>query len=268
MDYIIYIFIFLFGTIIGSFINCLIYRLHENKTLGGRSFCPKCKHKIAWYDNLPVISFLFLKAKCRHCKQKISWQYPIVEFITGVLFLIVFIINCKLNIINCLQIINYKLQIEILRDFLIISIMIVIFLYDLKYYLILDKVTLPAILVFSAINLFLGMSWQNMLISGIIGGSFFLIQFVVSKGKWIGGGDIRLGVLMGVILGWPMVILAIFLAYIIGSVISVGLVVGGKKKWGSQVPLGIFLTVATVITLFWGQIIWDWYWHSAIFNIL
>ncbi|MEA3449548.1 MAG: prepilin peptidase [Patescibacteria group bacterium] len=263
MIYFTYIFIFILGTIIGSFINCLIYRLHEKKSMGGRSFCPKCKHQIAWYDNIPVLSFVFLKAKCRYCKQKISWQYPVVELVTGILFLIIFILNYKTSLI-----LNTQYLILLLRNWFIIAIMTIIFLYDLKYYLILDKITLPSIMIFSAINLYLGMNWQNLLISAIIGGSFFLIQFVVSKGRWIGGGDIRLGVLMGVILGWPMVILAIFIAYISGSVVSVGLIITGKKQWGSQVPLGIFLTTATIIVLFWGEIIWNWYWHSVIFNIL
>jgi leader peptidase (prepilin peptidase)/N-methyltransferase len=265
MIYLFYIFTFLLGTIIGSFINCLIYRLHENKTLGGRSFCPKCKHQIAWYDNIPVLSWVILRAKCRYCKKPISIQYPIVELTTGLLFALSYELPYVAEAMQGTQVTSYEINLFLFRDFLIISFMIVIFLYDLKYYLILDRITLPAIILFTAINLYLGMNWQNLLISGIIGGSFFLIQFLISRGKWIGGGDIRLGVLMGVILGWPMLMLAIFLAYIIGSVISVGLILGGKKKWSSKVPLGIFLTTATVITLFWGEVIWNWYWNSLVF---
>ncbi len=153
MSYLIYIFIFLLGLIIGSFINCLIYRMHEGKTIGGRSFCPKCKHQIAWYDNIPVLSWILLKAKCRHCKQKISWQYPVVEFIVGMLFVVSFYINIQYSILNIHSMFNVQYSIQLFRDFLVISVMIVIFLYDLKYYLILDKVTLPSIIVFSAINL-------------------------------------------------------------------------------------------------------------------
>ena len=98
-----------------------------------------------------------------------------------------------------------------------------------------------------------------MLISGIIGGSFFLIQFLISRGKWIGGGDIRLGLLMGLALGWPMVLVAILLAYLIGSLVGIGLILYKKKQWSSQIPLGIFLSTATVIALFWGQGILNWY---------
>ena len=107
MAYLILFFIFLFGLVIGSFLNCLIYRLREGKSMLGRSFCPKCKQQIAWYDNIPVLSFILLRGRCRHCGKKISIQYPAVEFITGVLFVVAFILDCKLNIINCLQIANY-----------------------------------------------------------------------------------------------------------------------------------------------------------------
>jgi prepilin signal peptidase PulO-like enzyme (type II secretory pathway) len=137
--------------------------------------------------------------------------------------------------------------------------LIFIFIYDLKYYLILDIITLPACLIVFILNLFLGFNLVNLLISGIIGGSFFLLQFLVSKGKWIGGGDIRLGLLIGVSLAWPMSIFAIFLAYILGSIIAIPLLISKKKKLKSEIPLGVFLSTATIITLFWGEQILSWY---------
>ena len=137
--------------------------------------------------------------------------------------------------------------------------MIVIFIYDLRWFLILDKVTLPACILVFLFSCILGANWLNLLISGIIGGSFFFIQFALSRGKWIGGGDIRLGLLMGLALGWPMVMVAIFLAYFIGSFAGIGLIISGKKKWGSKIPLGVFLSTATIITLFWGEQILNWY---------
>ena len=277
MPYLILSFIFLFGLCIGSFLNCLIYRLHEGKSLGGRSFCPKCKHQIAWYDNIPVLSFVLLRGKCRHCSGTISWQYPVVELITGVLFVIAFGINFhpfgyeQFSIFNFQTISNFQFPISnilisqypsiltLLFDWFLISIMTIIFIYDLKWYLILDIITLPACAVVIILNLLIGMSWQNMLISGIIGGSFFLLQFLISRGKWIGGGDIRLGLLMGLSLGWPLILVALFLAYIIGSVVGVYLIFTKKKEFGSQIPLGIFLSVASIITLFWGNGLLAWY---------
>ncbi len=264
MFYLIIIFVFLFGLIIGSFLNCLIWRLHKDEGILNRSYCPKCKKQIAWYDNIPVLSFLLLGGKCRHCKQKISRQYPMVELATGVLFVIAFIYNFQFPISNFQTIsklfISYFLLLT-LKDWFLIAVMIIIFIYDLRWYLILDIITLPACIIVFILNLFLGFDWINLLISGIIGGSFFLIQFIISRGKWIGGGDIRLGLLVGLALGWPNVIVAIFLAYFIGSLIGIGLLVTGKKKWGSKLPLGVFLSVATVVVLFWGEGIVGWYFN-------
>jgi leader peptidase (prepilin peptidase) / N-methyltransferase len=272
---IIIIFVFIFGLMIGSFLNCLIWRLHEGIPLTPfikkskewkRSYCPKCRKQIDWYDNMPILSFILLKGRCRHCGKTISWQYPIVELATGVLFVIAFYLNYELRIMNNGSIIHDSLFIiQLLRDWFLISVMIVVFIYDLRWYQILDVVTLPACLVILAMNLLLGFSLWNLLISGIIGGSFFLIQFLISRGKWIGGGDIRLGLLMGLGLGWPLVLPAIIISYFIGSIVGIGLIVAGKKQWGSEVPLGIFLAIGTIISLFWQAQILSWYGNIIVF---
>jgi len=264
-------FIFIFGAIIGSFLNCLIFRLHTGEGMGGRSRCPKCKKQIDWYDNIPVLSFVFLRGKCRHCGKLISFQYPAVELMTGILFLYAFSHNfdpayfqlrdaslTRSAIFN-FQFLTSNFLLQTFRDWFFIAIMIIIFIYDLRWYLILDVITLPACLIVFILNIMLGYSWQGMLFSGIIGMSFFLIQFLVSKGKWIGGGDIRLGLLMGLSLGWPGILVAIMLAYFIGSIVGLGLIAFGRKKWGSEIPLGVFLSLGAVITLFWGDKILNWY---------
>lgn len=259
MFYLIITFIFIFGLLIGSFLNCLIWRLHTGEGMWNRSYCPRCRKQIAWHDNIPVLSFIILKGKCRGCHQSISWQYPTVELIIGLLFAVAFYYNYQLSIINYQLIFNLSI-LKLLRDFLLISVMTVIFIYDLRWYLILDKVTVPAFIILSGINLILGFNWQNLLLSVIIGGGFFLIQFLVSNGKWIGGGDIRLGALMGASLGYPSILTAVFIAYILGSIIGVGLIIFGKKQWGSKVPFGTFLAVASIIVLFWGDQLVNWYW--------
>ncbi|MCK5459898.1 prepilin peptidase [Candidatus Parcubacteria bacterium] len=253
-----FIYFFIFGTIIGSFLNVIIFRLRAKKQfLKGRSCCPKCKKKIIWYDNIPIVSFLILRGRCRNCKTKISFQYPLVELSTGILFVIIFFHNYQL-LFNLLTT-DYRLLITIFRDLFFVSVLIIIFVYDLKYYLILDKITFPAIIIASIFNLLLGFSLANILISAIIGGSFFLIQFLISKGRWIGGGDIRLGILMGVMLGWKMALLAIMIAYIIGAIISVILLTFKKKGLKSQIPLGTFLSAATIIVMLYGNEILEWY---------
>jgi len=261
MFYFVNLFIFIFGLCIGSFLNCLIWRLHEEKSLGGRSICPKCQHQLAWYDNIPVFSFLFLRGKCRYCQAKISIQYPVVELITALLFVVSW--NLEFGIRNqgvVVPIPDPQFLIPVIRDWLIIAVMTVIFIYDLRWYLILDKVTLPFIVIFFILNLILGFGWQGMVSAMLVGGGFFFLQFAISRGRWIGGGDIRLGVLMGSALArLDLLLLAILASYFVGSIIAVFLVIFGKKSWQSQVPLGIFLSTGTILSLFWGQEIVSWY---------
>lgn len=259
---ILYLYIFVFGLIVGSFLNCLIWRLHTGEGLWDRSHCPKCNQKIAWYDNIPVLSYLLLGAKCRHCNKNISWQYPVVELATGLLFVMSYYLNLESLITNNglnFIIHDSKFMIQQLESFFIIAVMIIIFIYDLRWYLILDKITIPSIIIIFITNLVLGVSWSIMLLAMVVGGGFFLLQFVVSRGKWIGGGDIRLGALMGVILGWPNILAALMISYVIGSVIGIGLMMFGKKKWSSEVPMGVFLTTGTLIVMFYGGKLISWY---------
>jgi len=244
--------IFLFGLIIGSFINCLIYRLKNKKSLGGRSFCPKCKKQINWYDNIPLLSYFLLRAKCRWCREKISFQYPLVELITAILFLVVFLATYNL------QLTTYNLLL-ILRNWTFTAFLIIIFLYDLKYYLIPDKISLPAMVVALIFNIFLYNIFINYLLAALIAGGFFFLQFIISKGKWIGGGDIRLGLLIGLMLGWPNVLVALTISYILGSIIGLGLIITKRATMKSQVPLGTFLSVGTLVALLWSEQIINWY---------
>jgi prepilin signal peptidase PulO-like enzyme (type II secretory pathway) len=124
----------------------------------------------------------------------------------------------------------------------------------------LDKIILPSCLIVFVFNLVLGAGWLDLVISAIIGSSFFLFQFLVSQGRWIGGGDIRLGFFMGLVLGnWQHLLVALFLAYMLGSVVGIPLILAKKKKWGEKIPFGIFLSTATLIALFWANDILSWY---------
>lgn len=254
-----FVFIFILGLIIGSFLNVVILRLHEKKKFAwSRSRCPYCKHDLKFSDLIPVLSFMFLSGKCRHCEKKISWQYPIVELVTGLLFVL-----ATYNVVGYLgfEILLYNSTVLLswLRDLIFISFLIVIFVYDLRWYLILDKVTIPAMVVAVVINLWLGFAWETLLIGMLIGLGFFALQFAVSKGKWIGGGDLRLGALMGLMLGTRGVIVALFFSYIIGAIFSLYLIATGKKGLKSQVPFGTFLAIGTLIALLWGDQVVNWY---------
>jgi leader peptidase (prepilin peptidase) / N-methyltransferase len=248
------IFLFIFGMIFGSFINCLVYRLHSEKTIMGRSFCPKCKHTLGFLDLFPMFSYIFLGAKCRYCQKKISPQYFLMELFTGIVFAFgywfYFIYNLGLE--NNILLLAFYL--------LIMIFLIIIFLYDLKYYVVLDAVVWPAIIVAFLFNfLVLGVNLSSLLIAGAIGASFFGLQFIVSKGKWIGGGDILIGLLAGFIVGWPNIILVIFIAYILGSIIGVILLSVKKKEWSSKVPFGPFLVFSVWLVMLFGDVILNWY---------
>ena len=139
--------------------------------------------------------------------------------------------------------------------------LIIIFIYDLKYYLILDQVIIPASLLAFVSNLVLGLTWWPLLLAAAVASGFFLLQYVLSRGQWIGGGDIRLGFYLGLLLGWPGILVALFLAYISGSLIGLSLIGFGRKTMKSRLPFGTFLTAASFLALLYGQPLWAWYWN-------
>jgi prepilin signal peptidase PulO-like enzyme (type II secretory pathway) len=286
INYLACIFVFIFGLCIGSFLNAVIYRLEENKNLKGRSFCPHCKHTLFWIDLFPIFSFLFLGGKCRYCHKKISIQYPLVEISTGLIFLLI------LNRFNVIPSLTGNLGtpqtlwipafagMTIFLSFLfyIASALIIIFVYDFKHYIIPDKVLFPAIVITFLFRLF-GILWipafagmtgdkvatlTNYFFAILVGAGFFFLIWLVSKGKWMGFGDVKLAVLMGILLGLPNVLVALFLAFFFGAIIGVMLMIYGKKGLKSEIPFGPFLISGTFIALFWGEQIVQWY--LRIFN--
>lgn len=256
-----YLGIFIFGTIIGSFLNVVIIRLAAGRSfISGRSCCQQCGRVLGWGDLLPLISFAFLGGRCRYCREKISWQYFGVELATGLGFVLIVWWRLLEQSMPLSEVIS--LWPVFLRDGLLFSFLIIIFVYDLRWEMILDKVAIPAIVIITALNLLLlGYSVSNVLLAGAVGGLFFWLQYVVSRGRWIGDGDIRMGVLMGVALGWPNVIIALALAYIVGAVIAIALVVSGQKKMSATIPFGTFLATATFVAALYGNQLSTWYWH-------
>jgi len=251
-------------------LNCLIYRLETGQSfLRGRSFCPECRHKLGFFDLIPILSFIILKGKCRYCHQRISFQYPIVEIATGLMFLLIF--NFKLSPPATSMLPGEVFRILDLLYLLIVScFLIVIFVYDLKHYIIPDKIIYPAIataLIFnyaqrSPAALMLPGNISNFyssILSAIGAAGFFFLLWLVSRGRYMGFGDVKLGFLIGLFLGWPSILVAMFSAFFIGAIIGLGLIVLGKKTLKSQVPFGPFLVIGTFIALFWGEKIIRWY---------
>lgn len=261
-----YFFIFLFGLAAGSFLNSIIYRLQTGESILippkrnqrfltglARSYCPSCKKILSWPDLIPVLSFLFLKGRCRYCTNPISLQYPLVELATGSLFVLT--LNQQLTISNFLNFF-YLL--------IVISLLIIIFVSDLKYYIIPDKIIYPAIVLALIYNFYqFTINNQQLAINNffaaILAGAFFLFIVLISHGKWMGWGDPKLAFFMGLLLGFPNILTALFFAFFIGAIIGVGLIIFGKKTLKSEVPFGPFLVTGTFIALFWGKTIIDWY---------
>jgi len=268
----IYLLSLVIGAVIGSFINVVVERLHGGESLlWPPSHCPHCRHRLGLPDLIPVFSFIFLRGRCRYCRKKISWQYPLVEIAASLLFLLAAVIGVANHsypqivydldqscFFSWLPVCGNFLP-EMLRGWLAIIFLLIIFVYDLKWKLILDRIVLPAIIVIFIFNVFLGDNWINLLLAAAIGFGFFGLQYVFSRGRWIGGGDLRLGALLGVLLGWPAVVLAIFLSYIAGAAVSIALIIFKGKKLASEIPFAVFLAPAALFTLWFGDWIINWY---------
>lgn len=249
-----YFFIFATGLAFGSFLNVLVWRVRENlSVVVSRSICPKCRLNIAWYDNIPLLSFLILGGKCRKCKCKISAQYPLVEAWVGIIFVI-------LAMWHSAGIGFPIVTVGLIRDWAVMFFLSFIFLYDLRYGEILDRATtVPGVLLFVLSFLFGWKTWQSMSLGVLIGAGFFLLLYIVSKGRWIGGGDIRMGFFMGVILGWPCIVVALFIAYVSGAAFSLLLIALKKKTMKSETAFGTYLVLGTMVSMFWCDHILKWY---------
>ncbi len=259
------LFFIVLGAIAGSALNAIIYRSYKGESwLKGRSRCPKCKHTLCWYELIPVISFVLQKGRCRSCHSIIHIQYVVIELITAFAFAGGYAWYTHNGI-----------EIKHLLDFaffiVTFCIVMIIFVHDARYRVVLDSIVLPGFIVLALLRLvffyviYHTVGWQKELISmgiGIaIGALFFAIQYIVSRGRWVGGGDIRIGAILGAVLGFPQVLTALFFAYISGCLVSIWLLATKKKNLQSEIAFGPFLAVALLVTLLWGPQLVSWYFN-------
>lgn len=255
---------FILGIIIGSFLNVVAYRLNLAESfLLGRSHCPHCKKNIRWYDNIPVLSFIILRFRCRECKEKISWQYPLVEIFTGILFLLIGYKFFSLSDMTTWATTIYYLG--------IISFLMIIFVYDWLYMEIPSAILWTAVGFVVAFNLFfdwnrigvakeaLDFSIYSGVLAAFVAFMFFFLMVSISKEKWMGMGDAQLVILLGLILGWPQILLALMLSFAFGAVVGLVLVFLKKKEMKSQIPFAPFLIAGTFVAMFFCENIFNWY---------
>lgn len=251
-----YLFIFILGLFIGSFLGVIIERLPFNRSIVfPASHCPHCRHKLHPLDLIPVVSYLMLNRKCRYCASPISVFYPSVELITGASFVFIFYFSLGTSVIDIFG--QTSIIWNILYLLIVILAFIAVFFIDMKYGIIPFRIVIFAALVIF-INYFLrGVSletWLNYLLSAFIVLGIFFMLFYFSKGRAIGFGDVVFSFLMGFFLGFPKIILAVYLAFLTGAGFSLILVLLGKKKLrGSTIPFGPFLVLGTIVSLFWGE---------------
>jgi leader peptidase (prepilin peptidase) / N-methyltransferase len=242
----------LFGLILGSFLNVCIYRIPLGKSIvSPPSSCPSCGERIRFYDNIPVISYLILLGKCRHCGNPVSWQYPIVEALTGLLSLSLFI--------------TYGLTYQYILYLLFTASLLTISVIDLHHKIIPDVLSLSGIVLGWIASFVPGseVSWSDSLIGTLAGGgSLFLVALIYERltgREGMGGGDIKLLAMIGAWMGWRHLHLVVFLSSLAGAIVgSIFLVLAGKGL-RVRIPFGPFLSLGAVLCLFWGPDMMHWY---------
>jgi leader peptidase (prepilin peptidase)/N-methyltransferase len=249
-----YLIITILGLIVGSFLNVCIYRMpRDMNIIRPRSSCPSCGGLVRFYDNIPILSFLLLKGRCRDCGSPISIRYPIVEALNGIMYLFAYM---RFGL-------DYSLPIVLA----LLSSMVVITFIDLEFQIIPDQITLPGILIGLVASSFVfpdpfepaqitGMI--NAVVGLFVGGGLFLAIAVLSKGG-MGGGDIKMMAMVGAFMGWKGVLLTTLIGSVVGSAIGIGLMVFKGKDRKTKIPFGPFLAFGAVVTLFGGALILDWY---------
>lgn len=258
----------------GSFLNVLAYRsVHGGNIARGRSKCPHCQRKLEALDLIPFFSFVLLRGKCRYCEKNISWQYPIVEISTAFLFVVTALVVFGSFdwVFGTISVLWY------LYAVFVTSILIAILVADLKDGIIPDKIIFPSLAIAAIFKIALVYFHSTELIhiaghyfidltqivwdlgAGLIGGAIFFLIVVLSKGKGMGGGDIKYAAFLGFALGVASLSVALFIAFLTGAAVALILILVGRKRFGQTVPFGPFLSLGAFIALLWGQQIIDWY---------
>lgn len=249
--WIINLFVFILGALIGSFLNVCIYRIPAGESIvTPPSRCPNCGSFIRWYQNIPVFSYLVLGGKCSSCRVRISWRYPFIEALTGALFVLVYS--------------SFDFSAATVVYWLLVAALVVITFIDLDHQIIPDVISLPGIIIgFLCSFAIPWLSWSDSLLGILLGGgSLWLVAVLyefLTKKEGMGGGDIKLLAMLGAFLGWKAILPIIFISSLVGSLIGVPLMLVKKADSKLAIPFGPFLALGALIYLFWGQQLISWY---------
>lgn len=269
----IYFLLFIVGLVVGSFLNVVVCReveeikdeakgLKKIKSwlpawVTGRSICDHCRAKLVWYDNIPLLSYIFLAGKCRWCQKPIAIQYPLVELLTGLEFVWLYWLLSRFAFFG--QVEGFYSLALAGYWFFILSVSLVLALVDLKTSVLPDAVLLPAIGL-ALLRLFFTQQWQ-FLLAALVTALFFLALYWLTGGKGMGFGDVKLGFFIGLVLGWwQRVLVAVFLAFLTGAIVGVIVILVKKKSLKSTIPFGPFLLFSMWLAKLFGDLIWGWYW--------
>lgn len=250
--------LFIFGLFIGSFLNVVIDRLPRGESvIVGRSHCDMCHHTLAWYDLVPILSFVSLRGKCRYCKKFIGYNYPIIELSTGTLFIITFLALLPHQAYVYHMFLNWEFILTLGFYLFVTSALLIIFFTDLWYGIIPDAIEIP-LLCITLLHLFF--SPQSILVSissGIASFLLFFFLFLITRGKGMGLGDVKFAFVMGLLLGWPSIVVGLYIAFLTGAAVALILVLVRKKRFhGGTIAFGPFLVVATFVSEFFGASLW------------
>ncbi|MFA6132224.1 MAG: prepilin peptidase [Patescibacteria group bacterium] len=245
------LFLIIIGCCLGSFISALAQRTASGTSnWSGRSRCENCHKSLSFTDLIPIISFLFRNGRCRFCGSAIGWHEPATELITGFVFALVGLAH------------NNNVDILLIRDLIFSVFLILLFLTDVYAGLLPHRFTITAVIIALAFNFGMSEETKNILsfqplIGPAVCGGFFYLQYLISRGAWVGGGDIGMGAFLGAILGWQFGIFAIGLAYIIGATYAAVLLIKKEVGLSSRLPFGPFLAVAGWLVLIYGNTFLD-----------
>lgn len=237
--------VFIFGAAIGSFLNVCIYRMPaKTSIIKPASRCPQCLTPLHFYDNIPIISFAILRGKCRSCGGKISWRYPLVELLTAIFAVMLFL--------------KFGLTIKFCTYFLYFAVLIIITFIDLDHQIIPDVLTLPGIPIFTLAAIFLvGRPWMEALLGVLIGGGVLLAialgYELITKREGMGGGDIKLLAMIGGFLGWKSLLFVLLFSSLFGAIVGFTLIILKHQDMKYAVPFGPFLAAGVVAYVFWGE---------------